>query len=92
MKPPAHRPIEFVGSPRPTVGVEIELQIIDPTTRRLTNAAPRILKRFPGTNHVKPEVCQLPTPRRSCESLAYFSFFRPLLKPPIQSIGQIRAG
>src|SRR3990167_480880 len=31
----APMPIEFVGSPNPTIGVEIEIQLIDPETRDL---------------------------------------------------------
>ena len=28
-------PIQFNASPDPTIGVEVELQIVDPTTRQL---------------------------------------------------------
>lgn len=35
--------IQFFGSPRPTIGVEIELQLIDPETRDLTPKSIQLL-------------------------------------------------
>ena len=48
--------IHFNGSPNPTVGVEVELQIIDPETRSLVSGASRILERVKEINRVKPEL------------------------------------
>src|SRR6266487_2052304 len=39
-------PIQFHGSPRPTLGVEVELQVIDPESRQLASGVPAILQRF----------------------------------------------
>lgn len=46
--------IQFNGSPNPTVGVEVELQIIDPETKNLVSGASRILERVKDTDHIKP--------------------------------------
>ncbi len=52
-------PIQFHGSPRPTLGVEVELQVIDPETRKLTPGVPAILARFsPDDPRFKPELIQ----------------------------------
>ncbi len=52
--------MDFVGSPRPTLGVEIELQLIDPETRDLCPLSVQLLsecsKRQIG--HVKAEITQ----------------------------------
>ena len=48
--------IHFNGSPGPTVGVEIELQVIDRETRKLVSGAPRILEVVKDAKHVKPEL------------------------------------
>ena len=48
----------FAGSSDPTLGVEVELQLIDAGSLRLTNAAPRVLAHFPGSLRVKPELLQ----------------------------------
>ena len=48
--------IHFNGSPNPTVGVEVELQIIDPETKNLVSGASRILERVQDINRVKPEL------------------------------------
>ncbi len=48
--------IHFNGSPNPTVGVEVELQIIDPETKNLVSGASRILERVKDINRVKPEL------------------------------------
>ena len=36
--------ISFNGSPAPTLGVEVELQILDPETRNLVSGASAILE------------------------------------------------
>ena len=48
--------IHFNGSPNPKVGVEVELQIIDPETKNLVSGASRILERVQDINRVKPEL------------------------------------
>ena len=50
--------IRFNGSPRPTLGVELELQILDPETRNLVAGAPRILEACGEDANVKPELIQ----------------------------------
>ncbi len=50
--------ITFNSSPRPTVGVELELQIIDPETGALVQGAPRILEMHDGREWAKPELLQ----------------------------------
>ena len=50
--------IHFNGSSGPTVGVEVELQIIDPETKNLVSGAPRILERMGDISHVKPELIE----------------------------------
>ena len=50
--------IIFNGSPGPTLGAELELQIIDPETRNLVSGAPRIIERSQDETHVKPELIQ----------------------------------
>ena len=50
--------ILFKGSPGPTLGVELELQLLDPATRNLVSGAPRILERLAGDAHVKPELIE----------------------------------
>ncbi len=50
--------INFNGSPNPTLGVELELQIIDPETRNLISGAQNILAQTNGDDHVKPELIQ----------------------------------
>lgn len=52
------KPIPFHGSPRPTLGVEIELQIIDPETRNLTSRSIQILERIPDEMPIKQELTQ----------------------------------
>lgn len=37
-------PVEFKGSPKPTIGVEVEIQLIDPTTLDLKPVAVELLK------------------------------------------------
>ncbi|MFQ6674873.1 MAG: glutamate--cysteine ligase [Fidelibacterota bacterium] len=50
--------IIFHSSPEPTLGVEVELQIVDLKTRQLVSVAPQILKNFQDNPHVKPELLQ----------------------------------
>jgi carboxylate-amine ligase len=50
--------IHFNGSPGHTVGVEVELQVIDPETKNLVSGAPRILERVGDSSHVKPELIE----------------------------------
>lgn len=50
--------INFNGSPNPTLGVELELQIIDPETKNLVSGAQQILEQTQNDTHVKPELIQ----------------------------------
>lgn len=50
--------IVFKGSPEPTLGVEIELQTIDPASKALVSGAPRILELYPDHPHIKKELLQ----------------------------------
>ena len=50
--------IAFNGSPAPTLGVEVELQILDPDTKNLVSGAPRIIERLAGDAHIKPELIE----------------------------------
>lgn len=50
--------IHFNGSPNPTLGVELELQIIDPETKNLVSGADAILSKFDDDDHIKPELIQ----------------------------------
>lgn len=50
--------IHFNGSPNPTIGVEVELQILDPETLNLVSGAQQILAEYDGDPHVKPELIQ----------------------------------
>lgn len=52
--------MEFVGSSRPTIGVEIELQLIDPDTRDLTPKSIQLLElcEKAGLDRVKAEITQ----------------------------------
>jgi len=51
--------IPFHGSPRPTLGVELELQVLDPRTWNLTSGSVQLLERL-GTDHprIKQELTQ----------------------------------
>lgn len=53
-------PLEFIGSSTPSIGVEIELQIIDPKTLDLTPKAELLLKKCQllGLDRVKAEIHQ----------------------------------
>lgn len=50
--------INFNGSPNPTLGVELELQIIDPKTKNLVSGAQQILEKTDDPDHVKAELIQ----------------------------------
>ena len=50
--------INFNGSPNPTLGVELELQIIDPETKNLVSGAQQILEKTDDPEHVKAELIQ----------------------------------
>ncbi|MFQ5640730.1 MAG: glutamate--cysteine ligase [bacterium] len=50
--------INFNGSPNPTLGVELELQILDPETKNLVSGAQQILAKTEDSTHVKPELIQ----------------------------------
>ncbi|MFQ5742707.1 MAG: glutamate-cysteine ligase family protein [Acidobacteriota bacterium] len=50
--------IAFNGSPDPTLGVEIELQIIDPETGDLAPGGPQIIDAHGKPEYVKPELLQ----------------------------------
>jgi carboxylate-amine ligase len=50
--------LPFTPSPRMTLGVEIELQIIDPQTRDLSPGAPGLLERLPADPQIRPELLQ----------------------------------
>ncbi|NIR51436.1 glutamate--cysteine ligase [candidate division KSB1 bacterium] len=50
--------ITFNGSPNPTLGVEVELQVLDPETKNLVSGAQEILAKTDGDHHVKPELIQ----------------------------------
>lgn len=48
-------PLPFVSSPGLTLGVELELQLVDRATRDLSPSAPAVLERLPGAERIKPE-------------------------------------
>lgn len=50
--------IRFNGSAGPTLGVELELQLLDPVTKNLVSGASRILERSRPEDHVKPELIE----------------------------------
>ena len=50
--------ITFNSSPGPTLGVELELQIIDPETKNLVSGAAEIIEGARDEQHVKPELIQ----------------------------------
>jgi glutamate---cysteine ligase / carboxylate-amine ligase len=50
--------LEFTPSPRMTIGVEIELQVLDATTRDLSPGAPRLLERLGSDPRIRPELFQ----------------------------------
>jgi len=50
--------LAFEGSPNPTIGVELELQIVDRKTRELVSLAPEIVSSFGDCVWLKPELLQ----------------------------------
>ncbi len=50
--------ITFNPSPSPSLGVEVELQLVDQSTRQLTSLGPEVLRALEGNPHVKPELLQ----------------------------------
>ncbi len=50
--------ITFNPSPSPSLGVEVELQLVDQSTRQLTPLGPEVLRALEGNPHVKPELLQ----------------------------------
>ena len=50
--------ITFNPSPAPTLGVELELQLVDRKTRQLTPLGPEVLRALKDNPHVKPELLQ----------------------------------
>lgn len=50
--------IPFNGSPRPTLGVEIELQVVDPATLNLKSGSVAILERLGDQPRIKQELTQ----------------------------------
>ena len=62
--------LTFKGSPEPTVGVELEYQLIDSRTKELVSVAPEILAAFPEKSWVKPELmqCTIEINTRICRS------------------------
>jgi carboxylate-amine ligase len=52
-------PLDFKESEFLTLGVEVELQIVDPESKDLTPGSPRIFERLGGEQpHIKPELLQ----------------------------------
>jgi carboxylate-amine ligase len=58
--------MKFKPSPRPTVGVEWELQLIDPETLDLFDGILPLMEFFPATTFVKPEYIQSCVELTSC--------------------------
>jgi len=50
--------INFNGSPNPTMGVELELQVLDHETKNLTSGARQIIERSEKNSNLKPELIQ----------------------------------
>ena len=48
--------MRFKPSPSRSVGVELEVSLVDPETRQLTPRAPDVLAEFKGSNYYKPEL------------------------------------
>ena len=51
-------PLSFTPSPELTLGVEVELQVLDAQSRDLTPAAPQLLERLGPRPDVRPEIFQ----------------------------------
>jgi carboxylate-amine ligase len=58
--------IKFHGSRGPTMGVEMELQILDPDSYELVSMAQPILKAFPRSPWIKPELIQSTIELNTC--------------------------
>jgi carboxylate-amine ligase len=84
---------EFRGSTEPTIGMELELQIVDPTTRDLAPGAPRILNgcQNHGLEGVTSEflLCMLEVKSDVCASVAEL---RDNLSPRIRRLRNIARG
>lgn len=50
--------LEFAGSPRPTLGIEIEFQLLDPDTLDLADGILPLLRSYPEEPCIKPEFTQ----------------------------------
>lgn len=50
--------MDFAPSPRPTVGIELELQLVDENTLDLADGIIPLIRFFPGDEEVKPEFIQ----------------------------------
>jgi len=50
--------LKFQGSPTPSVGVEMEFQLVDRDRRELVSLAPRLLSEFRGESWIKPELLE----------------------------------
>lgn len=51
-------PVPFNGSPRPTLGVEVELQIVDPETMDLYQGSAKVMEVIGDHPRIKPELTQ----------------------------------
>ena len=58
LAPSSQKRIPFKGSPRPTLGVELEIQILDPDTMNLTSGSLDIIKRVGAHPKIKQELTQ----------------------------------
>lgn len=58
--------MEFNASPRPTVGIEWELQLLDPVTLDLAPGIMPLMEFFPNAKFVKPEYIQSCVELNSC--------------------------
>lgn len=52
------QPIVFPRCPYPTIGIELEVSLVDPVTRQLTPRAPEILEHFKDASWIKSELFQ----------------------------------
>ena len=51
-------PIPFHGSPNPTLGVELEIQVVDPESKNLISRSVQILERLDEDSPIKQELTQ----------------------------------
>ena len=67
-------PYKFVSNPRPTLGVEIELNLVDSHTMALRSGATQILAEVPAElkNSIKPELlqCYIELNTKVCQDVA----------------------